>query len=303
MELRVLRYFLAVAREHSITRAANALHITQPTLSRQLQELEEELGTPLFQRDKKQLQLTEAGLRFSQRAEEIITLADRTTQEFSVRQTDISGDILIGCAESPGITLIAEVMRRLRRHYPHIRLTMQTANATLITEQLESGVIDFGFMLAPVDITRFDNIRLPHQDTWGLLLRKDHPLASEHSIIPAHLSDLPLIIPSRPQVASFLSGWLGRDIAHDQVWARFNLSYNASKFVQAGLGAAITLDGLVDTSPTSELTFVPLRPTLTSPVYLVWKKACFFSRAAQVFYLFLQRYIQKLNAGENTPPT
>lgn len=301
MELRVLRYFLAVARERSMTRAAVALHITQPTLSRQIMELEEELGTRLFERDKKPMRLTEAGMRFCQRAEEIVSLSERTVKEFASRQSDISGDIVLGCAESRGISIIAEVMRRIHRHHPRIRLVMQTANATLITEQLEHGVIDFGFILAPADISRFDHLRLPHTDTWGVLLRRDHPLANSSDVTPQQVAALPLIIPSRPPVASFLSGWLGRDIHECDLIGRFNLSYNASKFVEAGLGASITLGGLTDTSDTSPLCFIPFRPALLSPCYLVWKKARLFNRAAQVFYLFLQRYVQKaFEAGDGS---
>lgn len=301
MELRVLRYFLAVARERSMTRAAVALHITQPTLSRQIMELEEELGTRLFERDKKPMRLTEAGMRFCQRAEEIVSLSERTVKEFAARQSDISGDIVLGCAESRGIGVIAEVMRRIHRHHPRIRLVMQTANATLITEQLEHGVIDFGFILAPADISRFDHLRLPHTDTWGVLLRRDHPLAGSSDVTPQQVAALPLIIPSRPPVASFLSGWLGRDINECDLIGRFNLSYNASKFVEAGLGASITLGGLTDTSDASPLRFIPFRPALLSPCYLVWKKARLFNRAAQVFYLFLQRYVQKaFEAGDGS---
>lgn len=301
MELRVLRYFLAVARERSMTRAAVALHITQPTLSRQIMELEEELGTRLFERDKKPMRLTEAGMRFCQRAEEIVSLSERTVKEFAARQSDISGDIVLGCAESRGIGIIAEVMRRIHRHHPRIRLVMQTANATLITEQLEHGVIDFGFILAPADISRFDHLRLPHTDTWGVLLRRDHPLAGSSDVTPQQVAALPLIIPSRPPVASFLSGWLGRDINECDLIGRFNLSYNASKFVEAGLGASITLGGLTDTSDASPLRFIPFRPALLSPCYLVWKKARLFNRAAQVFYLFLQRYVQKaFEAGDGS---
>lgn len=284
-----------------MTRAAVALHITQPTLSRQIMELEEELGMRLFERDKKPMRLTEAGMRFCQRAEEIVSLSERTVKEFAARQSDISGDIVLGCAESRGIGVIAEVMRRIHRHHPRIRLVVQTANATLITEQLEHGVIDFGFILAPADISRFDHLRLPHTDTWGVLLRRDHPLANSSDVTPQQVAALPLIIPSRPPVASFLSGWLGRDINECDLIGRFNLSYNASKFVEAGLGASITLGGLTDTSDTSPLRFIPFRPALLSPCYLVWKKARLFNRAAQVFYLFLQRYVQKaFEAGDGS---
>lgn len=302
MELRVLRYFLAVARERSMTRAAVALHITQPTLSRQIMELEEELGTRLFERDKKPIRLTEAGMRFCQRAEEIVSLSERTVKEFSERRSDISGEIVLGCAESRGISMIAEVMRRINRHHPRIRLELQTANATLITEQLEHGVIDFGFILAPAEISRFDHIRLPHTDAWGIVLRRDHPLANSSGVTPQQVAELPLIIPSRPSVASFLSGWLRRDINDCDIIGRFNLSYNASKFVEAGLGCSITLGGLTDTSASSPFCFIPFRPALLSPCYLVWKKARLFSRAAQVFYLFLQRYVQQASEASASAP-
>lgn len=296
MELRVIRYFLAVARERSITRASFALHITQPTLSRQISELEEELGTPLFHRGKKQLQLTEAGLRFVQRAEEIIALTDRTLKEFSTKNSDISGDVYLGCAESCGMHIIASVARKLHKRFPGVRLNMQTAHATTISEQLESGLIDFGFILDPVDISRFDSLHLPHRDIWGILLPQDHPLAGQTSVTPEQVAALPLLVPYRPPVISFLSGWLGRDLNSCDIRIRYNLIYNASLFVQCGQGCAITLAGLVSTTPDSPFRFVPFAPQLSSQAYLIWKKVRFFNPAAQAFYLTLYQHVRKLES-------
>lgn len=301
MELRVLRYFLAVARERSITRASTALHITQPTLSRQIAELEEELGTPLFQRDSKQLQLTEAGLRLVQRAEEIIALTERTVSEFSSKQTDISGDVYLGCAESSGMQIVADVSRKLHKRFPGVRLSMQTAHATTISEQLESGLIDFGFILEPVDIDRFDSLRLPHRDTWGILLPREHPLAGQASVTPDQVATLPLLVPYRPPVVSFLSGWLGRDLNTCDIRVRYNLIYNASLFVNSGQGCAITLEGLVSTTPDSPFRFVSFAPKLTSQAYLIWKKVRFFNPAAQVFYLTLYQHVRKLESSQSPP--
>ena len=301
MELRVLRYFLAVAREHSITRAATALHITQPTLSRQIAELEEELSTPLFQRDNNRLQLTEAGLRFVQRAEEIISLTDRTVKEFSSKQTDISGEVYLGCAESSGMQIIADVARKLHKRFPGVRLSMQTAHATTIAEQLESGLIDFGFILEPVDIVRFDSQRLPHRDVWGILLHRDHPLAGQAAVTPEQVAAQPLLIPYRPPVISFLSGWLGKDLNTCDIRARYNLIYNATLFVKSGQGCAITLEDLVSTVPDSPFRFVPFSPQLTSQAYLIWKKVRFFNPAAQVFYLTLYQHVRKLEAALDSP--
>lgn len=301
MELRVLRYFLAVARERSITHAAAALHITQPTLSRQIADLESELGVPLFRRDRKNLTLTEAGLRFVQRAEEILTLTEHAISEVSIHHKDICGEVTIGCAESPGFSLFADACQRVQKRNPGIRVCLQTANATCISEQLECGTVDFGFMLAPVKLSDYEHLRLPHVDTWGLLVRRDHPFAELAQLSPDQVASQPLITSYREPVLEFLSGWLGRQLSSCDIRCRYNLAYNAARFVEAGVGCAICLDGLVPTGGESLLRFIPFAPRLSSPSYLVWKKARFFSRAAQVFYLALCSEVRRRSSAQDAP--
>ena len=285
MELRVLRYFLAVAREESISEAANFLHITQPTLSRQIMELEEELGTKLLNRGRRnqKITLTDEGMLLRRRAEEMIELADRTEAEFARRDELISGEIHIGAGETDAMRLLTRAAKTLHTLYPHIRYHLYSGNAEYVTEQLDRGLLDFGILVEPADVHKYDYIRLPATDIWGVLLRRDHPLAARDAIHPADLHDLPLIISRQSLMHNELAGWLGKSADTLHVIATYNLLNNAALMVEEGLGCALCLDKIVRTSENDPLCFRPLAPKLTVGLDVVWKKHQVFPKAAELF--------------------
>ena len=284
MELRVLRYFLAVAREESISRAAESLHITQPTLSRQLMDLEAELGTQLFIRSRrdKSIRLTEDGIRLRSRAEEILTLADKTAAEFSASEDSVSGEIAIGAGETDAVRLLAETAERIHEQHPGIRFHLFSGNAETVTDRLDKGLIDFGVLVGSVDMAKYNSLSLPAQDTWGVLMRTDSELAPHDRITPELLRDKPLLLSQQSLAHNEFSGWLGLEAEQLDVVATYNLIYNATLFVEAGMGYAVTIDKLVNTQG-RELVFRPLSPKMESRLSLVWKKYHVFAPAAELF--------------------
>lgn len=299
MELRVLRYFLAIAEEGSVSRAAAALHLTQPTLSRQIMELEEELGTKLLRRSSRRTTLTESGIYFRRRAEEIIAMADATQAEFQGQSALITGDISIGGGETPAFALLAEAAHRTRAAHPGISFRIHSGNGNDITERLERGLLDFALFIAPFDHSRYHTITLPVQDTWGVLMPTDSPLAAHTHITPAQLRDKSLLISSQSQIDDLLSDWFGQDISTLTIAARGNLIYNLSLMVQQGLGYAITLGGLIHTGGESPLTFRPLSPARRASLYLAWLKSRPISRAASVWLQTLQQLLPAPEPGTN----
>ena len=291
MELRVLRYFLAVAREESISEAANFLHITQPTLSRQIMELEDELGAKLLNRGHRnqKITLTEEGMLLRRRAEEMVELADRTASEFARRDAFVSGEIHIGAGETDAMRLLARTAKELHTLYPNIRYHLHSGNADYVTDRLDRGLLDFGILTEPADIHKYDYIRLPATDIWGVLLRRDHPLAARDAIHPADLHDLPLIISRQSLMHNELAGWLGKSADTLHVIATYNLLNNAALMVEEGLGCALCLEKIVRTSENGPLCFRPLAPKLAVGLDVVWKKHQVFPKAAE---LFLQRLRQ-----------
>ena len=285
MELRILKYFLTIAKEESITSAAEQLHITQPTLSRQLMELEEELGTKLFNRGgrNKKVTLTNEGLLLRKRAEEIVALVEKTKSEFENNSEIISGNIYIGSGETEAVKIIAQTAKTLQKNYPHIRYNLYSGNADDVTQRLDSGLLDFGILIEPADIEKYNFIRLPVYDSWGLLMQKDCPLSDKNSISPEDLKDLPLIVSRQSFVQNELSGWCGGDFSSFNIVATYNLIYNASVMVSQGFGYALCLDKLVNTSGNSTLCFKPLNPPLKSNLSFVWKKNQVFSNACKKF--------------------
>ena len=288
MELRVLRYFLAVAREESITAAAQQLHVTQPTLSRQLMDLEEELGSPLFIRGNRKITLTEEGRFLRKRAQEIIDLTDKTQAEFNSVEDMITGNVHIGAGETQAIRLLAKAACRLGDEQPHIHYHLFSGNADDVMEKLDKGLLDFGIVIQPVDISKYDSLQLPYQDVWGVLMRRDAPLANKDYIEPADLKDLPLLCSRQSLLKSDLSDWYGSDFEQLNIIIRYNLIYNAALMVEEGLGYAITLDGLINTTGDSTLCFKPLAPKLTANLYLIWKKYQVFSKASEKFLAYLK---------------
>lgn len=282
MELRVLRYFLTVAREESISAAANALHITQPTLSRQLIELEEELGTKLFTRGKRKISLTDEGMLLRKRAEEITDLVDKTQAEVAASDETVNGDIYIGGGETHAMHLIASVLKDLQQEHPGIRVHLYSGNAEDVTERLDKGLLDFGLLIQPTDVTKYQSLRLPAKDTWGVLMRNDCPLAKRESIKPEDLWELPLIASRQRLTSGSVAKWMKKDYEKLNLVATYNLVYNASIMVEEGLGYALCLDKLVNTTGNSALCFRPLTPSLESGLDIVWKKYQVFSKAADL---------------------
>lgn len=283
MELRVLRYFLALAQEESISAAAEYLHVTQPTLSRQLMDLEDSLGKPLFIRGKRTITLTEDGLILRKRASEIMELVEQTESAFRESNAGVHGDIYIGSAETEAMRMIAQTAKQLQATHPGIRYHLFSGNADDVTERLDKGLLDFGLLIEPFDMKKYDFIKLPVKDVWGVLLRHDHPLAKKTAIRPEDLWDLPLLTSRQSLVSNELSGWMGRDFARLTIVSTYNLVYNASLMVDEGLGLALCLDKLVNTSTGSTLRFRPLAPRLEVGLDIVWKKHAIFSTAAGKF--------------------
>lgn len=301
MELRVLRYFLGVAREESMTGAARRLHVTQPTLSRQLQDLEEELGQKLFLRGSHSVTLTREGMLLRKRAEEILEMVQKTKSEFDSMGETVAGDVHVGGGETEAMRRIARVIREIQSEYPGIRFHLYSGNAEDVMERLDKGMLDFGVLIQPVKIEKYDFVNLPDKDVWGIVMRKDFPLSRKKTIRKEDLSGVPLIC-SRQVVQRFSqknawSDWFGGEGTHWNFVATYNLIYNAALMVEEGVGCAVTLDKLLHFTGSSELCFRPLSPRLESGLNLVWKKNQLFSPAAE---LFLDRIRKKVQL-ENPP--
>jgi DNA-binding transcriptional LysR family regulator len=297
MELRVLRYFLAVAREGSMTAAADLLHVTQPTLSRQLKDLEEELGKKLFIRSSHNIILTEEGLLLRRRAEEIIDMVDKVESEFSSLDETISGDVYIGGGETDAMKQIARIIKELQVGYPHIRYHLYSGNSEDVTHRLDKGLLDFGILIQPADLSKYNYIDIPAKDVWGVVMRKDSPLAMKDAIQAEELLNVPIIC-SRQVIKQTLSknefsNWFGDDFDKLNVVTTYNLAYNASIMVEEGIGYAIVLDKIVNTSSDSNLCFRPLEPRLESGLNIVWKKHQVFSAAADLFLKEIQAKFSK----------
>lgn len=281
MEIRVLRYFLEVAREESITHAAVRLHVSQPTLSKQMKDLETELGQKLFVRTNYSIRLTDAGMLLRKRAEDLLRMSDRITEEFRTLSADEGGDIHIGCAESDGMRCLARCIRDVQARHPRVRCHLYSGNTEDLAGRLDSGILDFAVIVQDVDLTKYNYLELPYADTWGVIMRKDSPLAGQEAVRMEDLLELPLICSRQGMKADYPKFFREKvDALH--VVATFNLIYNAAVLVREGLGYALSFDKLADTGTDSELCFRPLSPSLTSRMYVVWKKYQLFSPAAQL---------------------
>ncbi|MCX4323176.1 MAG: LysR family transcriptional regulator [Lachnospiraceae bacterium] len=283
IETRLLQYFLAVAEEQSITKAAEYLHISQPTLSKQMMDLEENLGKQLLVRGRKKITLTEDGLYLRGRAQEIISLMDKTESAFRENEQSISGDVYIGCGEHRTTFSIMQIIREIQEEYPDIQFHFFSSNADAIIERLNKGILDMGFLLEPEISPRYDYRKLPFHETWGILLRKDSPLASKKEISFAELAGLPLIMPSQSSNKGLMASHFAKAEVEPRVVCTYNLIYNAGLMVEAGIGYALCIDELINTEGSHPLTFRPLSPGLTSDVYLFTKKYQVFSKAAKLF--------------------
>ncbi len=287
MEFRVLRYFLAVAREGSVSMAAHSLNVTQPTLSRQLKDLEEELKVQLLVRHSHSVSLTPAGMRLRKRAEELTELLEKTKVEFSVGTENIGGEIRIGAGETRGLRHLAGVIRNIRQLHPDIRIHLHSGNVNDVTERLDKGLLDFGIVIQPADITRYDYIHLPEKDVWGVITRRDSLLAMKSDICKQDLLNEPLFL-SRQAIRqtaarnTFIE-WFGDDFDKLYIVGTFNLVYNAALLAESGIGHVLSIGGLVDTSASSSLCFRLLHPGLRTGLDVVWKKSQIFSPAAGLF--------------------
>ena len=281
------------AREENITRAAELLHVTQPTLSRQLMQLEEELGVKLFHRGSHHIVLTEDGMRLKRRASEIVSLAERTLQEFNSTPQLLQGEISIGCGETANMTFLSQQMARFRQKHPQVRFNIHSATADDIREGMENGLFDLGLLLEPADISRHSFIRLPHREQWGVIVRDDSPLALLDHVTPKDLCQVPLIMAKRDSVRSELAGWFGDDYESLEIAATFNLLLNAVNMVQNGVGAALCFRL---ESPYAHIRYIPLAPRLETGAVLAWKKEQIASAAVSAFLADFSAYAASLSA-------
>ena len=283
MELRVLKYFLVAAREENITKAAALLHVTQPTLSRQLMQLEEELGVKLFRRGKYRVSLTEDGMLLRRRAQEIVELADRLEQSFVERSTEVSGVISIGATESVGSRLFAKLIKQFSDKYPLVKFDLYNEMADYIKERMDKGLIDVGLLLEPVDTSKYDFVRLSQKETWGVLMRADHPLSDRETLRAEEMRPYPLILPLRERVRAEILNWLNAEEKDLNIPLSYTLLSNAVLLVEEGLGCAFCLDGALAIRSSPDLRFIPIAPEHTTRSVLVWKKNHLFTPAVSLF--------------------
>ena len=283
MELRPLRYFLTVAAEGNITRAAELLHMTQPSLSRQLMDLEKELGVTLIHRGKRGITLTDDGFYFRQRAEEIIELADRLERNFAQKSDSVSGTINIGSSEALGSRMMAKLIRNFAEKHPLVQFNMYNEMADDVKDRLDKGLADIGLVLEPIDVHKYEYIRLAQKETWGVLMRSDHILAQNEYVTPEEISNCPLILPSQEKVREDIINWLGKDEKELHIPLSYTLLSNTVLLVEEGLGCAFCLDGALAVHSIQNLRFVPIRPEKTTQSVLIWKKNQLFSPATSLF--------------------
>ncbi len=292
MEFRVLKYFLMVAREENITKAAALLHITQPTLSRQLIQLEEELGVTLFHRSKHSIILTEEGMLLKRRAQEMVSLSDKTIQELSHKDDMLSGEIAIGCGETKSMGFLSEQMRAFQQEHSLVQFSIHSAIADDIKERIEKGILDIGLLTEPVDIGKYEFIRMPQKEKWGILTRKDSALTAKEYVRPEDLRDVPLLMVKRELVKNELASWFGDCYEELNVVASYNLIMNAAAMVKSGVGTALCFD--LGANFYEDLCFIPLSPAMETGSVLVWKKNQMFGAATSAFIKFLKNAFKAL---------
>lgn len=294
LEFRILKYFLAVARRGTISRAAKDMNISQPALSRQLMDLEEELGVKLLVRSKRSTTLTEAGYLLKKRAEEITELMDKTTEELSNTRDGISGNIRIGCGETAGMRAVAHAIHEIREEYPFVHCHLFSMDDSGVKEQLDKGVLDFGVLVQPEAPKSYRYIELEHKDTWGVLMRKDSPLSDLDRICAEDLYGLPLIVSQQALANKELEGWFGKASEELNIIATYTLIYNASLLAEEGVGYVLCLDRLLHLPQEGLLTFRPLSPPNICQIFFIWKRSQLFSRAASLL-------MEKLQKSNNPP--
>lgn len=273
MELRLLRYFYTIAEEETISQAAEVLHITQPTLSRQLKELEDELGTELFIREKRKMSLTEAGRFLKSRAEEILNLAEQTEREFEDRRKQLfSGHFTIGCVEADNSDTLALMLEEFVSDYPEVHFHIHSGTGDDITDRLDKGLLDLAILLEPVATEKYERIRLPRKEKWGLLLSTDSFLANKQILRKEDVNGVPLLISQRPEVLNLFSKWLAIPASELPIVGTFNLIFNVFSLVENRVGSALTIEGVVSHRELAGIKFIPLEPPIETNCVLVWKK-------------------------------
>ena len=287
MEIRALKYFLITVREGNITKAAKYLNLTQPNLSRQINMLERDIGHKLFERRHSNIVLTPEGILLKKRAEEIIDMIEKARAEFNFTDEVIAGDIFIGAGESWAMSLVASVMKDVQKDYPHIKYNIYSGNFKDITEKLDKGLLDFGLLIDPADLSKYDYLKMPAKDTWGLIMRKDSSLSRNKNITKKDLLNIPLIISRQVMETEIedndFSRWFSDTFDKLNITATYNLIYNALIMVREGMGYALCLDKLIDNMHNENICFIPLKPKLESGLNIVWKKNQEFSRASKIF--------------------
>lgn len=292
MELRVLRYFLMIAREENITHAAQLMHVTQPTLSRQIQDLEAELGVKLFERSNHRIILTQDGLLLRRRAQEIVELADRTLQDLARGETELCGEVAIGSGETRSMSALAEMLSSFRQRYPRIGYRFYSGNADHIKERMENGTLDMGLLPEPVDISKYEFIRMPVKEEWGVLTREDSPLGGLKSVRPENLAGRPLMISGRELIENELANWFGGGLDGLDIPVRYNLLYNVAMLVKNGFGDALCIR--LDCSYPG-LRFIPLSPPLELGSVLVWKRHQVTSSAVEALIVHARKCFSSIS--------
>ena len=293
MELRILQYFLMVAREENITRAAKQLHMTQPTLSRQLMQLEDELGKPLFIRGKRKIELTDEGVLLRRRAEEILSLVNKTEQEITQSEEEMVGQIMIGTGIfSSSQKVLSRVIEEFHDEYPLVKFDIYVGNADLIKERVDQGLVDIGILLEPVDISKYNHLRIPLQEKWGIIVSKTNSLANKPYVKKEDLKELPLFLTNREIVQSEISNWLKGDVSLHSMFS-YNFASAILPFIQDDQGAAITVEGAYQVLNQKNICFIPFYPELSTNTVFIWKKYTRLSPVIDRFIKKVQEYLEK----------
>ena len=292
MEIKELRYFIAVAECGSISKAAEKLFTTQPNLSRQLMKLEEETGQKLLIRGNKKSELTEAGRLLYKRATEITELVNKTHSELRSDGDEVFGTVCIGGGESYAVGLIAKAAKEVSDMFHGIKFDFFSGDTDAVTEKLDKGLIDFGILIEPSNLEKYNSLRLPLTDKWGILMRKDSPLSEKEYITKEDLNGLPLLFSVHSFKKNNVTAWFCKDLDKLNVVATYNLIYNASLMVEQGMGYAVGLKGIINTSGDSTLCFRPFFPILETHLDVAWKKNGELSKASKIF---LERLISDLS--------
>lgn len=283
MEIRVLRYFLAVVREESITKAAELLHITQPTLSRQIAQMEDEMGVNLFDRGTRKIVLTNEGMLLRRRAEEILELVDKTERELVKQDEMVEGTVSLGCGDLTAVQLMPDLIRGFHERYPAVTFELYTATADDVKERMDRGVTDIGLLLEPINKEKYDYINLHHPEQWVVVMPPDSPLGELDAVSPKDLRGLPLILPNRLSVQSELARWFGDEFEKLNILFTSNLSSNSSIMVHHGLAYSIIVKGSISFWDPEKITYRPLSPDLSAPSILAWRRKQPFGLAAEKF--------------------